>query len=69
MATAQYLSKYLLEKCDYVAVFAASQCGLSVSTSMKPESVAVTFEDYNKMLTILIIICYYIKYELGKSDI
>ena len=34
MAVAQYLSKYLSEKYEYEAIFAASQSGLPVSTSM-----------------------------------
>ena len=35
-AMAQYLSKYLFEKYEDEEMFAASQCGLLVSTSMKP---------------------------------
>ena len=36
VAMAQYLSKYLFEKYEDEAIFAASWCGLPVSTSMKP---------------------------------
>ena len=37
VAMAQYLSKYLFEKYEDEANFAASQCGFPVSTYMKPE--------------------------------
>ena len=69
MAMAQYLSKYLFDKYEYEAIFAASKCGLPVSTSMKPESVAVMFDDDDITLNILIIICNYIRDEFGKHAI
>ena len=53
---AQYLSKYLFEKYEDDAIFAASQCGLPVSTSINPESLAAMVDDTNITLTILIII-------------
>ena len=36
VSVAQYLSKYLFEKDEDEAIFAVSQCGCPVSTSMKP---------------------------------
>ena len=56
MAMAQYLPKYFLEKYEDEAFFAASQCGLPVSTSVNPESVGTMFDDANITLTILRII-------------
>ena len=44
---AQYLSKYLFEKYEDEAIFVASKCGLPVSTSMNPESVATMVDDSN----------------------
>ena len=69
MAMAQYLSKYLFEKYEDEAFFAASKCGFPVSTSMKLESVSVMVDDTNIILTILIIICNYIRYAFGKRAI
>ena len=69
MAIAQYLSKYLFEKCEDETVFAASQCELPVSTSMKPELVSDIVDDANIMLTSLRIVCNYIRDAFGKRDI
>ena len=57
---AQYLSKYLFKKYEDEAIFDDSQCGLPVSTSMNPESVAAMFDDAKINLTSLRIICNYI---------
>ena len=56
MAMAQYLSKYLFEKYEDEAIFAASRCGLPFSTSMKPESVDAMVYETNITLTSLKII-------------
>ena len=56
MTMTQYLSNYLFEKYEDESIFAASQCGLPVSTSTNPESVASMVDDYNITLTILITI-------------
>ena len=69
MARAQYLSKYLFEKYEDEAVFAASQCVLPLSTSMNTESVAEMVDDANIMLTSLRIICNYIRDAFGKRAI
>ena len=61
MAMVQYLSKYSFEKYEDEAIFGASQCGLPVRTSTKPESVAAMVDDATITLTSLIIICNYIK--------
>ena len=42
---AKYLSKYLFEKYEDEAIFAAYQCGLPVRISMKPESVVTMVDD------------------------
>ena len=60
-AMTQYLSKYLIERYEDEAFFSASQCGLPISTSVNPESVSDMVDDANIMLTILRIICNYIK--------
>ena len=59
MSMAQYLSNYLFEKDEDEAIFAASQYGLPVRTSMKPELVTIIIDDANIKMTSLIIICYY----------
>ena len=69
MTMAQYLSKYLFEKCKDKTIFTTSQCGLPVSTSINPESVAVRVDDANLMLTSLIIIGNYMRDAFGKGDI
>ena len=69
MAMAEYLSKYLFEKYEDESIFVAYQCGLSVSTSMNPESVAAMVDDANIMLTSLRIICNCIRYAFWKRDI
>ena len=56
MALAQYLSKYLFEKYEDEAIFAASQRWLPVITFMKLESVAALVYDSNITMTSLIII-------------
>ena len=56
MAVAKYLSNYLLEKYEYEAIFAASKCGLTVSTSVKTESVAAMIYNGNIFLDSLRII-------------
>ena len=53
----QYLSKYLFEKYEDEAIFAASQYGLPVSTLMKLQSVATMVYDANLILTSLLILC------------
>ena len=57
MTMAQYLSKYLFDKYKDESNFAASQCGLPISTSKKPESVSSMVDDDNITLTSLRIIC------------
>ena len=57
------------EKYEDEAIFAASQCGLPVRTSMKPESVSAMVNDVNIMLTRLIIIYNYMRYAFEKRDI
>ena len=69
MSMEQYLSKYLFEKYEDEENFAASQCGLPVSTFMKPESVSAMVDDANIMLTSLIIICNYKRDKFGKRAI
>ena len=69
MAMAQYLSKYLFEEYEDEAIFSNSQCGLPISTSMKPESVAAMVDYSNLTLTSLIIICNYIRDEFWKRAI
>ena len=69
MATEQHLSKNLFDKYEDESIFAASQCGLLVSTSMNPESVAAMVDDANINLTKFRIICNYIRDAFGKSDI
>ena len=69
MAVAKYLSKYFIEKYENEAIFATSQCGLPVRISKNPQSVASMDDDGNITLTILRIICNYIRYEFGKHDI
>ena len=66
---AQYLSKYLFEKYEYEAIFAASQWGLPVSTSTKPKSVAAIVDDSNITLTSLRIIHNYKRDSFGKRAI
>ena len=66
---AQYPSKYLYDKYEYEEIVAASQCGLPVSTSMNPESVSDMVDDAKITLTILIIICNYIRDAFGKRAI
>ena len=68
-AMVQYLSKYLYDKYEDEAIFAASQCGLPVSTSMNPESVADIVDYANITLNRLIIICNCIRYAFGKRAI
>ena len=67
--TAQYLSKYLFEKYEDEAIFAAFKCGLPVSTSINPESVSSMVYQDDMTLTRLRIICNYIKDAFGKSTI
>ena len=69
VAMSQYLPKFLFEKYENEAIFAASQCGLSVSTSMKPESFTAVVDDSNIKLTSLIIICNDIRNVFGKRAI
>ena len=69
VAMAQYLSKYLFEKYEDEAIFAAYQCGLPVSTSTNPESVAAMVDDANINLISLIIIFSYTRDALGKCAI
>ena len=59
VSMAQYLSKYFFEKYEDEAIVSASQCGLSVRTSMNPESAADMVDDENITLTSLRIICNY----------
>ena len=66
MAMEKPLSKYLFEKYEDESIFVAYQCGLSVSTSMNPESVASMVDDANIMLTSLRIIYNYIRDAFGK---
>ena len=49
--------------------FDASQCGLPVSTFVKPYSFDDMVYDFNIMLTIWIIICNYIRDAFGKRAI
>ena len=65
----KYLSEYLFEKYEDEAIFAASQCCLPVSTSMKPESVDVMVDDSNIKITSSIKICNYMRDAFGKHDI
>ena len=51
MDMAQYLSKYFFDKYEDEAKFVTSQCGLPVSTSMNPESVANMVDDVNITMT------------------
>ena len=69
MTMTQYLSNYLFEKYEDESIFAASQCGLPVSTSTNPESVASMVDDADITLTSLRIICNYIGDAFGKSAI
>ena len=69
MAMEQYLSKYLFEKYEDEAIFAASKCGLPISTSVKPELVATMVDYANITLTSLRTICNYIRDAFGKRDI
>ena len=69
MAMAQYPPKYLLEKYEDEAIFATYQCGLPVSTSMNPKSVASVVDDTNITLTRLRIICNYTRYSFGERAI
>ena len=69
MAIAQYLSKYLFRIYEVEGIFPTSQCGLPVSNYMNPESVASMVDDTNITLTILRIICIYIRDEFGNRDI
>ena len=66
---AQYLSEYLFEKYEDESIFAAARCWLPVSAPMNLESVSVMVDDTNVILTILIIICNYIRYAFGKRAI
>ena len=66
MAMAQYLSKYLFNKYKDREMFAAFQCGLSVSNSINPEPVAAMVDDANITLTSWRIICNYIRDAFGK---
>ena len=56
MVMAQYLSKYLFEKYEDEAIFAAYQCGLPVRTSMNLYSVSAIGNNANITLTGLRII-------------
>ena len=49
--------------------FSSSQCGLSIRIYIKPESAAVVVDDVNITMTVLRIICIYIRYAFGKRDI
>ena len=69
MAMEQHLSKDLFDKYEDESIFAASQYGLLVSTSMNPESVADMVDDSNIILTILRMICNYIRDAFGKCAI
>ena len=69
MAMAQYLSKYLFNKYKDREMFAASQCGLSVSNSINPEPVAAMVDDANITLNSWRIICNYIRDAFGKRAI
>ena len=66
---AQYLENYWFEKYEYEAIFTASQWGLPVSTTMKPESVAAMFDDENITLTSLRIVWNNKRDAFGKRDI
>ena len=59
----------MFAKYEDEAIFAASQCGLSVGTYIKLESVAAVVDDANIMITNFIIICNYIIYSFGKRAI
>ena len=69
MDMAEYLSKYLSEKYEDEAFFAASKCSSPFSTSMNLESVAAMVDDSNITLTRLRIICNYTRYSFGKLPI
>ena len=66
---AQYLSKYLFEKYEGEPIFAASDYGLPVNTSMNPESVVSMADDANINLTRLRIIYIFIRDAFGKHAI
>ena len=66
---AQYLSKYLFEKYEDEAIFAASKCGFPANTSMNPESVSAMVDDAKINLTSLRIIRNYIRDAFGKRAI
>ena len=59
----------MFEKYEDEVIVSASQCGLLVSTSMNPESVSDMVDDAKITLTILIIICNYIRDAFGKRAI
>ena len=59
----------MFEKYEDEVIVSASQCGLPVSTSMNPESVSDMVDDAKITLTILIIICNYIRDAFGKRAI
>ena len=69
MTMEKYLSKYLFDKYEYKEIVSASKCGLTISTSMKPESVAAMVVDTNITLNSLIIICNYIRDTFGMRAI
>ena len=68
MTMAKYLSIFF-EKYEDEAIFAASKCGLPVSTLTKPESVANMVDYSNIILTSLRIIFNYIRDAFGKHAI
>ena len=69
MAMAQNLLKYLFDKYEDEAFFSASQCGLPISNSMKPEYIYSIVDDYNITLTGLRIICNYMRDAFGMQYI
>ena len=59
----------MFDKYEGEAIFAASQYGLPIITSMNQESVSGVIDDTNITLTSLRIICNYIRDAFGKRAI